>query len=93
MDHIPEHMKDNSGDRYRVCLWILCDKKKKLPTASELPFMAQYELKLLHDQLQHICKYQDIVLRFVPVETKPYMKAVAATKPKKPSAPDLGLQL
>lgn len=84
LDHIPEQMKENSGGRYRVCLWILCDKKKKLPTASDLPFMAQYELKLLHDQLQHICKYQDIVLRFIPVETKPYMKAVAATKPKKP---------
>lgn len=90
LDHVPEHMKDNSGDRYRVCLWILCDKKKKLPTASDLPFMAQYELKLLHDQLQHICKYQDIVLRFIPVETTPYMKAVAATKPKKPPAPHLG---
>jgi hypothetical protein len=93
LDHIPEHMKDNSGDGYRVCLWILCDKKKKLPTASDLPFMAQYELKLLHDQLQHICKYQEITLRFVPVETKPYMKAVAATKTKKLPTPSVGLQM
>lgn len=92
LDHIPEHMKDNSGGAYQVCLWVLCDRKKKLPSKSDLPFMAQYELKLLHDQLQHICKYQDIVLRFVPVETKPYMKAVAATKPKKPPAQGLGLQ-
>lgn len=83
LDHIPEHMKDNSGSGYRVCLWILCDKKKKLPTASDLPFMAQYELKLLYDQLQHLCKYRDIVLRFVPVETRSYMKAVPATKIRK----------
>lgn len=93
LDHIPEHMKDNSGSRYRVCLWILCDKKKNLPTASDLPFMAQYELKLLHDQLQQICKYQDIILRFIPVETKSYMKAVAATKPKKSLASTLSMQL
>lgn len=83
LERIPEHIKDNSGSGYRVCLWILWDKKKKLPTASDLPFMAQYELKLLHDQLQHLWKYSDIVLRFVPVDTTPYMKAVPATKPKK----------
>lgn len=91
LEHIPDQMKDNSGRDYRVCLWILCDKKKKLPTASKLPFMAQYELKLLHDQLQHVCKYQDIIVRFVPVEFKSYMKAVAATKPKKPPAPNIDL--
>jgi len=91
LEHIPEQMKDNSGRGYRVCLWILCDRKKKLPRASNLPFMAQYELKLLHDQLQHICKYQDIILRFVPVEFKPYMKAVAATKLKKSQALDIDL--
>lgn len=83
LDHIPESMKDNSGSGYRVCLWILCDKKKKIPTASDMPFMAQYELKLLHDQLQNICKYSDIILRFVPVETCSYMKAVPASKTKK----------
>ena len=87
LDRIPEHMKDDSGSGYQVCLWILSDKKKKLPTASDLPFMAQYELKLLHDQLQHLCKYHDIVLRFVPVETKSYMKALPASKPKKQPAP------
>ena len=64
-------------------MWLLCDKQKSLPSKSDLPFMAQYELKLMHDQLQHHWKYQDIVLRFIPVETQPFMKAVAATKPKK----------
>jgi uncharacterized protein (TIGR04141 family) len=91
LEHIPEQMKDNSGRGYRVCLWILCDRKKKLPRASNLPFMAQYELKLLHDQLQHICKYQEIIVRFIPVEFKPYMKAVAATKLKKSPALDIDL--
>lgn len=92
LSHIPEKMKDNSGAGYRVCLWLLCDKKQTLPSKSDLPFMAQYELKLLHDQLQHIWKYQDIVLRFMPVETQSYMKAVAATKAKKPAAPEAGIQ-
>ncbi|RVH78230.1 hypothetical protein CN203_10925 [Sinorhizobium meliloti] len=87
LDRIPEHIKDNSGSGYRVCLWILWDKKKELPTASDLPFMAQYELKLLYDQLQHLWKFRDIVLRFVPVATTPFMKAVSATKPKKQPAP------
>lgn len=91
LSHIPEHMKDDSGGKYRVCLWLLCDKKQKLPSKSDLPFMAQYELKLLHDQLQHICKYQDIVLRFIPVETNTYMKAIAPKKLKKPAAAATGL--
>ena len=79
LKHIPEKVKDNSGSAYRVCLWLLCDKKK-LPSKLDLPFMAQYELKLLHDQLQNTWKYKDIILRFIPVETQHFMKAAAATK-------------
>lgn len=85
LDHIPEMVKDNSGSSYQVCLWLLCDKKRALPSASDLPFMAQFELKLLHDQLQHNWKYQDIVLSFIPVETQSFMKAAPATKTKKGS--------
>ena len=87
LDHVPNMVKHNSGGSYQVCLWLLCDKKKALPSKSDLPFMAQFELKLLHDQLQHNWKYQDIVLRFIPVETRSFMKAVAATKAKKVRAP------
>ena len=88
LDHVPEMVKANSGGAYQVCLWLLCDKKKALPSKSDLPFMAQFELKLLHDQLQHNWKYQDIVLRFIPVETQSFMKAVAATKVKKAREPE-----
>lgn len=88
LDHVPELVKNNSGQLYQVCLWLLCDMKKALPTKTDLPFMAQFELKLLHDQLQHNWKYQDIVLRFIPVETQSFMKAVAATKAQKAPAPE-----
>lgn len=82
LDHIPEDIKDNSGSSYRVCLWLLCDNKAAMPSKSKLPFMAQYELKLLHDQLRQVWKYQDIVLRFIPVATNTYMKAIAPKKTK-----------
>ena len=88
LDHVPERVQHNSGGSYQVCLWLLCDRKKALPSKSDLPFMAQFELKLLHDQLRHNWKYQDIVLRFIPVETHPFMKAVTATKTKKAPVPE-----
>lgn len=90
LDHIPDDIRNNSGQNYRVCVWLLHDKKMKpAPTRTALPFMAQYELKLLYDQLQGISKYREIVLRFIPVEETLLTMAVKATKPKKAPAPEL----
>lgn len=56
----------NAAD-YDVCLWLLYDRLKPLPDKSQIPLMALYELKLMHDHLRNILKFRDIVLRFVPV--------------------------
>lgn len=87
LDKIPELIEDNSGNRYQVCLWILYDKNEKTPKATNLPFMAQYELKLLYDQLQQLWKYKDIFITFVPVTMTAFAKKVAATKLKKKNLP------
>jgi uncharacterized protein (TIGR04141 family) len=75
--HIESEVKNVTGSAYRVCVWLLCDKRKKLPTKADLPFMAQYELKLMHDHLQQACKFQDILLRFIPVEKVSFSKVRA----------------
>ena len=74
------------GQDYRVCLWLLFDEKlKTTPTRTELPLIAQFGLKLMHDRLRTVCKFQQIVLRFVPVKmvnfksTKPFKRAAPTT--------------
>lgn len=79
LKHIKTNVKDVSGSDYRVCIWLLCNQKAKLPCKTDLPFMAQYELKLMHDRLQQVCKYQEILLRFVPVHQASF---VTKAKPK-----------
>lgn len=81
--HIRSEVKEVEGSDYRVCVWLLCDKRKKLPTKSDLPFMGQFELKHMYDQLQQVSKYQDIVLRFVPVETVNFVKGAKPDKAKR----------
>jgi uncharacterized protein (TIGR04141 family) len=83
LGHIQSEVKDVTGSDYRVCVWLLCDRKKPLPSKANLPFMAQYELKLMHDHLQQACKFQHIILRFIPVEITPFSKKAS---PKKKAA-------
>lgn len=68
------------GQDYRICLWLLYDRKENAPTKHDIPLIAQFELKLMHDHLRRVCKFRDIVLRFVPVIVKQY------TTNKKPKA-------
>ncbi|HEV2512583.1 DUF6119 family protein [Bosea sp. (in: a-proteobacteria)] len=71
------------GQDYCVCLWLLYDEKlKTVPTRTELPLIAQFGLKLMHDRLRNVCKFQKIVLRFVPVK----MVNFKSTKPLKMAA-------
>lgn len=36
--------------------------------------MAQYELKLMHEHLRNTCKFRDVIIRFIPVIKKNYVK-------------------
>lgn len=62
---------------YRVCLWLLCDQREAAPTRISIPLIAQYELKLMHDHLSRVCKFSDIILRFVPVQMVNFTRKAA----------------
>ena len=68
LDTISADPREVRGQDYRVCLWLLYDDKLPAPTRTDLPLIAQFGLKLMHDRLRTVCKFQDIVLRFVPVK-------------------------
>ncbi|HEV2596718.1 DUF6119 family protein [Sphingopyxis sp.] len=73
--YIKPAIEDNHGRDYSLCLWLLyCDKKPQ-PDKSDIPLIAQYELKLMHDHLRRICKFRDIIIRFIPVKTKRYTQS------------------
>lgn len=70
--YIKDDIAENHGQNYRLCLWLLYDAKLAAPTKTDIPLIAQYELKLMHDHLRKICKLETIILRFVPVAVKRY---------------------
>lgn len=78
--HVGSELRDVNGADYRICLWLLCDAREPLPTKTDLPLMAQYELKLMHDHLQQVCKFREIVIRFIPVRMVTFVKKVAPKK-------------
>jgi len=73
--YIKPKIEEIVGQDYRVCLWLLYDKADQEPSKMDIPLIAQYELKLMHDHLKRVCKFRDIVLRFVPVQIKQYTTA------------------
>ena len=77
--YIKSNIEDIHGGDYRLCLWLLYDKTTAAPSKSDIPLIAQYELKLMHDHLRRVCKLKGIVLRFVPVAIKSY---TTSKKPK-----------
>jgi len=80
LGHIRSAIKDVSGTDYRVCVWLLCDSRLPTPDKSSLPLIAKYELKLMHDYLQQVCKFKEIVLRFIPVSMATYTKQTGPAK-------------
>jgi len=69
LKYIKEEIADVSGRDYEVCLWVLYDSKlPNPPTKQDLPLMAKYELKLCHDRLRNIHKYQSVKLSLIPVD-------------------------
>jgi uncharacterized protein (TIGR04141 family) len=69
--HINDKVEDIYAQNYRIRLWLLHDTKQP-KTANDLPFIAKYELMLMHDHLKRICKFREIVLSFIPVKTVNY---------------------
>ena len=81
--YIKPFVGDNHGKDYTLCLWLLFDNKQNpSPTKADMPIIAQYELKLMHDRLRKILKFPKIVLRFIPVQTTKFMKAKSPKKAK-----------
>lgn len=74
LEYIKPGIEDINGSDYRICLWILYDKAGNIPTRDSIPLIAQYELKLMHDHLLRVCKFREIIVRFVPVKMKGYEK-------------------
>ena len=72
LDYIKPDITEINGTDYVVCLWLLFDRKNPKPNKSDIPFMAQYELKLMHEHLRNVFKFHDIILRFIPVQRKNY---------------------
>lgn len=75
LELIKADIAENHGKDYTLCLWLLYDAKEATPTKDDIPLIAKYELKLMHDHLRKVCKFQDIVLRFIPVGVKRYTKS------------------
>ena len=80
LDYVKADINDVNGHEYVVCLWLLCDNSHALPTKNDIPLIAQYELKLMHEHLRRVCKFKDLIVRFVPV------KRVQFTTAKAPAA-------
>jgi uncharacterized protein (TIGR04141 family) len=75
IDYIKPEIENNHGKDYILCLWLLYDTRERAPKRSDLPLIAQYELKLMHDHLRKVCKFRSIVIRFIPVKTTRYTQA------------------
>lgn len=73
--YIKPAIEDNHGRDYTLCLWLLFNKAEVKPDKNDIPLISQYELKLMHDHLRRICKFQDIIIRFIPVKVTRYTQA------------------
>lgn len=72
LDYIKPELENNHGRDYVLCLWLLYDKREVAPKKSDIPLIAKYELKLMHDHLRKVCKFQNIIIRFIPVKITQY---------------------
>lgn len=77
---IPDDLGKNRGENFRICLWLLYDNAAAAPKKEEIPLISKFELKLMHDHLLRICKFREIVLRFIPVKITNFK---TAKRPKK----------
>lgn len=78
--YISENIEELRGQDYRVCLWLLYDQSGPAPDKNDIPLIARFELKLMHEHLRKVFKFKDVIVRFVPVKIKNYK--TAKTPPK-----------
>ena len=78
--YISDKIEELRGQDYRVCLWLLYDQSEATPDKNDIPLIARYELKLMHEHLRKVCKFRDIIVRFVPVKITNYKTAKAFPK-------------
>ena len=79
LSYVQDDVRKLHAQNYRVCLWLLYDHNEQTPSASDIPLIAQYELKLMHDHLTRVCKFKDIILRFIPVQRVSFTRKVTPT--------------
>lgn len=79
LEHVKEKQSQVYGNDYRVGLWVLFDNKKEIPSKTNLPLMAKYELKIAYEQLRNVFKYSEVYLSMVPVKMTKYIKVVKKT--------------
>ena len=86
LPYIADEVKDLDAKRFNVCLWLLYDKNiTTKPTMQDLPFMAQYDLKMTHKRLiDQLPKFCDLNISFIPVE-RPHTQKVQPKAKKKSS--------
>ncbi|MCP1476495.1 uncharacterized protein (TIGR04141 family) [Pseudomonas sp. EB276 TE3739] len=77
LEYIKSNIADIHGKDYIVCLWLLCDQRVPTPIKTDIPLMAQYELKLMHEHLRNACKFQDVIIRFIPTIKKNYIRDIS----------------
>jgi uncharacterized protein (TIGR04141 family) len=75
LTYIKPAIEDNHGRDFTLCLWLLFNKAEAKPNKNDIPLISQYELKLMHDHLRRINKFQDIVIRFIPVKMTRYTQS------------------
>ena len=73
--YIKPEIEDNHGRDYTLCLWLLYNRTEAKPDKNDIPLISQYELKLMHDHLRRICKFQEIIIRFIPVTITRYTQS------------------
>jgi len=61
LGYIKDDLADIIGRDYIVCLWLLYDRLESKPVKFNMPLMAQYELKLMHDRPRYALKFQDVI--------------------------------
>jgi len=75
LNEIPARVEEINGSNYRVCIWLLYNKKEiPNPSLSGLPLTAQFELKVMHEHLRKFLKFKEVIVRFVPVVRNPVLK-------------------
>ncbi|KZL04051.1 MULTISPECIES: DUF6119 family protein [unclassified Pseudovibrio] len=76
LSYIDSDIASHNGAKYDICLWFLYDRRHEAPAPENIPLMALYELKLMHDHLRNSLKFKAVILRFIPVQRVHFSKPI-----------------